>query len=161
MSGTVKGKFVIQSYKALEAACADLRYEVEHQGEGGAIILLGSTYRATDPNAIKTLTMDGIEVGYQLKATARDSVFARIIFVRVKGHQWHEVPKKDSDRKAKAFFVPVVEIRENKYDLSINRYKEIAYEEVQYDPPLKILDQLESLEAEITADLKELRGMEG
>ena len=68
-------------------------------------------------------------------------------------------PKKKSDRKAKAFFVPVDEIRENKYDLSINRYKEIEYEEVEYDPPEVILDQLEALEGEITADLKELRGM--
>jgi len=70
-------------------------------------------------------------------------------------------PKKDTDRKAKAFSVPVAEIRENKHDLSINRYKEIAWEEVKYDPPLKILDQLEALEAEITVDLKELRGMVG
>lgn len=31
--------------------------------------------------------------------------------------------KKDTDRKKKAFFVPVDEIRENGYDLSINRYK--------------------------------------
>jgi len=70
-------------------------------------------------------------------------------------------PKKDTDRTAKAFFVPVDEIRENKYDLSINRYKEIKYEEVEYDPPHVILDQLEALEAEIGADLKELRGMLG
>ena len=68
---------------------------------------------------------------------------------------------RDADRHAKAFCVPVAEIRGNKYDLSINRYKEIAYEEVQYDPPHKILDQLEALEAEITADLKTLRGMLG
>ena len=68
-------------------------------------------------------------------------------------------PKKGTDRKAKAFFVPVDEIRENKYDLSINRYKEIEYEEVEYDPPEVILDQLEALEVEIGADLKELRGM--
>jgi type I restriction enzyme M protein len=66
---------------------------------------------------------------------------------------------RDSDRHAKSFFVPVEEIRANKYDLSINRYKETAYEEVKYDPPHKILDQLEALEAEIVADLKTLRGM--
>ena len=35
-------------------------------------------------------------------------------------------PKKDTDRTAKAFFVPVDEIEENGYDLSINRYKEVA-----------------------------------
>ncbi len=55
--------------------------------------------------------------------------------------------------------MPVEEIRENKYDLSINRYKEIEYEEVEYDPPLVILDKLEALEKEIAGDLKELRGM--
>jgi type I restriction enzyme M protein len=64
-----------------------------------------------------------------------------------------------SDRKAKAFCVPVEEICENKYDLSINRYKEIEYEEVESDQPQVILDKLEALEAEITGDLKELRGM--
>jgi len=65
----------------------------------------------------------------------------------------------ENDRKTKSFFVPVEEIRENKFDLSVNRYKEIEYEEVEYDPPLVILDKLEALEKEIANDLKELRGM--
>ncbi|ADE16974.1 N-6 DNA methylase (plasmid) [Nitrosococcus halophilus Nc 4] len=70
-------------------------------------------------------------------------------------------PKKDTDRTAKAFFVPKAEIAENKYDLSINRYKEVQYEAVEYEPPLVILDQLEALETEIQQDLKELREMVG
>ena len=41
------------------------------------------------------------------------------------------------------------DIAANKYDLSVNRYKEVAYEEVEYDSPSVILDQLEALEAEI------------
>lgn len=64
-----------------------------------------------------------------------------------------------SDRKAKSFTVPRADIAAQKYDLSINRYKEVAYEEVIYDPPLVILDQLETLEAEIMADLQALRGV--
>ncbi len=68
-------------------------------------------------------------------------------------------PKNDTDRQAKAFCVPVDEIRANKYDLSINRYKEIEYAVAKYDPPHKILDRLESLETEIAADLRSLRGM--
>ncbi len=64
-----------------------------------------------------------------------------------------------SNKTAKAFLVSKEEIEANKYDLSINRYKEVVYEEVEYDPPLVILDQLEALEIEIQADLKELRGM--
>lgn len=65
------------------------------------------------------------------------------------------------DRKAKAFYVPVEEIIENNYDLSINRYKEIEYKEVEYDPPKVILQQLRDLEDEIRKDLDELERMLG
>ena len=66
---------------------------------------------------------------------------------------------KFTDRTAKAFFVSVGDIQANKYDLSINRYKEIQYEEVQYDPPRVILARLRDLENEIQSDLSELEGM--
>ena len=65
----------------------------------------------------------------------------------------------DTDRKGKAFFVPREEIKENAYDLSINRYKEIEYEEVVYDPPKVILKKLRGLEDEIREDLDELEKM--
>ena len=51
------------------------------------------------------------------------------------------------------------EIVSNGYDLSINRYKEIVYEEVAYDPPAKILAELKALEKEIQKGLVELEGM--
>lgn len=70
-------------------------------------------------------------------------------------------PTKDTDRTAKAFFVPRAEIVANKYDLSINRYKEVKHEAAQYDPPLQILDELEALETEIQKDFRELREMVG
>jgi len=65
------------------------------------------------------------------------------------------------DRKAKAFYVPVEEIVENGFDLSINSYKEIEYEEVEYDPPKVILQQLRDLEDDIRNDLDELERMLG
>ena len=52
-------------------------------------------------------------------------------------------------RTEQSFFVDLAEIRENDYDLSINKYKEIEYEAVHYDPPLVILDRIEKLEEEI------------
>ena len=55
--------------------------------------------------------------------------------------------------------VPKAEIKDNGYDLSINRYKEVVYEEVQYDPPKKILTDLKKMEAEIQTGLAELEGM--
>lgn len=73
--------------------------------------------------------------------------------------QWQKTGKGFEDKKAKAFVVDKVDIAASKYDLSINRYKEIEYEEVKYDPPQVILDQLEALESDIQKDLKELRAM--
>ncbi len=68
-------------------------------------------------------------------------------------------PKKDTDRTQKHFFVSAIEIRENKYELSINRYKETVYLEEKYDPPKEILERMLSLEKKIIADMEELKGM--
>ena len=70
-------------------------------------------------------------------------------------------PQKNTERTAKAFFVPVIEIREKNYDLSLNRYKKTVYEEVKYAPPKEILKKLNVLEAEIMQDMKELERMLG
>jgi type I restriction enzyme M protein len=59
-------------------------------------------------------------------------------------------------RTDQSFMVPKAEIAANGYDLSINRYKEIVYEEVKYDPPKKILADLKALESEIRDGLVEL-----
>ncbi|NQB46786.1 SAM-dependent DNA methyltransferase, partial [Pseudomonas aeruginosa] len=63
------------------------------------------------------------------------------------------------DKRKKAFVVPVEEIVANKYDLSINRYKEVEYQQEQYEEPKVILKRLKGLEQEILADLDELEGM--
>ena len=63
------------------------------------------------------------------------------------------------DRKKKAFFVTVDEIREEKYELSVNRYREEDYEEPEFDPPKEILARLNKIESGICSDLKELEGM--
>ena len=65
-------------------------------------------------------------------------------------------PEKDTDRTVKAFFVPVEEIVENNYDLSINRYKEAVYEEVEYEAPEVILGRLREIEDAVRVDLDEL-----
>ncbi len=65
----------------------------------------------------------------------------------------------ERERTDQSFMVPKAEIAANDYDLSINRYKEIVYEEIEYDPPLQILDELAQLEAEIQQGMAELREM--
>ena len=68
-------------------------------------------------------------------------------------------PKGFADRTAQSFCVPKSEIVEQGYDLSINRYKEVVHEEVDHRAPHAILDELESIEKEITTGMKQLRRM--
>lgn len=65
--------------------------------------------------------------------------------------------EKERKRTEQSFFVDVDEIRENDFDLSINKYKEIVYEPVEYDPPEVILDRIDELEKEIQDNMAELR----
>ncbi|EJC7884091.1 hypothetical protein M0Q05_004861, partial [Escherichia coli] len=51
------------------------------------------------------------------------------------------------------------DIAAQKYDLSINRYKEVVYQAEEYEDPKVILKRLKDLEKEILADLDELEGM--
>jgi len=76
--------------------------------------------------------------------------------------RWEKLGE-DADRKRtdKSFMVPKAEIVENDYDLSINRYKEIEYEEVKYDPPSEILERVLTLEQEIMNGVKRLKEMVG
>lgn len=68
---------------------------------------------------------------------------------------------KKSDRKEKYFFVPKAEIVGEKYDLSMNKYKEDVFEEVAYEKPAVLLAKLKTMESEIDKDLTELEGMLG
>jgi type I restriction enzyme M protein len=65
-------------------------------------------------------------------------------------------PDKDVDRTARAFMVPVEAIRENAFDLSINRYRESAQAAISYEAPEKIIESLRLLQQEMSEDLGEL-----
>ena len=62
-------------------------------------------------------------------------------------------------RTAQSFCVPKGDIAAQGYDLSLNRYKEVVHEEVAHRPPLEILAELATLEAEISRGMEELEGM--
>jgi type I site-specific restriction endonuclease len=51
------------------------------------------------------------------------------------------------------------EIEENDYDLSLNRYKEVTYEAVEYEKPEVILGKIEKLEEEIMEGVRKLKEM--
>ena len=71
--------------------------------------------------------------------------------------RYHQLEKEvERKRTDQSFFVPVDEIKENDFDLSINKYKEIEYEKVEYEPTEVILKKINDLEKEIQAGLAEL-----
>ncbi len=60
-------------------------------------------------------------------------------------------------RTEQSFCVSVDEIREQGYDLSINKYKEVEYEEVEYRSSSSIIEDIEKLEEQIQIDLQDLK----
>src|SRR5687768_4135994 len=62
-------------------------------------------------------------------------------------------------RTAQSFCVPKTDIAAAGYDLSLNRYKEVVYEDVYYRAPKDLLADLEKLETEIQQGLRELEEM--
>jgi type I restriction enzyme M protein len=67
--------------------------------------------------------------------------------------------EKDRSRTDQSFFVPKADIAAQGYDLSLNRYKEVVHEEVEHRAPLDIIADIEKLDAEIAADLAELKAL--
>ncbi len=62
-------------------------------------------------------------------------------------------------RTEQSFLVPFDEIKANDWDLSINRYKEIVYEEVVYAPPAEIIADIERLDGERAEALRVLKAL--
>jgi type I restriction enzyme M protein len=62
-------------------------------------------------------------------------------------------------RTDRSFMVPVKEIRDNNYDLSINCYKEVIYEQKEYELPSVIIAQIEQLDEQRAELLNQLKAL--
>jgi type I restriction enzyme M protein len=62
-------------------------------------------------------------------------------------------------RTEQSFCVPKAEIVAADYDLSLNRYKEVVYEDVAHRDPVAIIAELETIENKIRAGLEALKGL--
>ena len=71
----------------------------------------------------------------------------------VRGYLDKEVERARTD---KSFMVSKQEIVDNGYDLSINKYKEIVQEKVEYESPKVILKEIMDMEEDFQKQLKEL-----
>ncbi|MGC0143921.1 type I restriction-modification system subunit M [Pseudactinotalea sp. Z1732] len=73
--------------------------------------------------------------------------------------QQRATTERDRARTDSSFSVPKAEIAEQGYDLSINRYKEIVYDDVEHRDPLEIIADIEQIEDEIAQGRAELKAM--
>jgi type I restriction enzyme M protein len=60
------------------------------------------------------------------------------------------------DQLTRQFWVEVGQVRENKYDLSASRYREVEQDEVYYEKPRVTMERLRRLEQIITEGIQEL-----
>lgn len=65
----------------------------------------------------------------------------------------------DRKRTEKSFFVAKDEIVDNGYDLSINKYKEVEYDKVEYESPKVIIQRIKELEQQILEGLNDIERM--
>lgn len=69
------------------------------------------------------------------------------------------LPGIETARSNQHFMVPFEGIKANDWDLSVNRYKEVEYEEVEYAAPSIVMDEIKSLDDERTELLTQLKQM--
>jgi type I restriction enzyme M protein len=97
--------------------------------------------------------------GYSLDDKRQKSAADDLPDVIAKWREWKVDATKFSDRQSKAFSVSASDIREQNYDLSLNRYKLAAPVTLDFERPASILQRLKTLEVEITRDMENLETM--
>ena len=74
--------------------------------------------------------------------------------------RYHNLQNEDGrTRTEKSFLVSKDKIVKNDYDLSINRYKEIEYDEIEYEAPKVIIQRIKRLEQQILDGLNDIERM--
>jgi len=70
--------------------------------------------------------------------------------------KFSERQNEPNERTKQSFLVSFDEIKKNDWDLSINRYKEIIYTEIEYSSPSKLIEEIKKLDSQRTELIMEL-----
>lgn len=119
----------------------------------GVLIFTKTDSGGTDNVWFYDMTADGYSLDDKRNATQENDI--PDILTR-----WDNLKVESKrERTDKSFMVPVKEIRDNNYDLSIKRYKEVIYEQKEYEKPEVIIEQIEQLDEERQELLQQLKKM--
>ena len=121
----------------------------------GILIFTKTGHGGTDNVWFYDMTADGLSLDDKRTPVADNDINDIIA-------RFHNLDgEKERKRTEKSFFVPKSEIVDNGYDLSINKYKEVEYEPVEYPPTSEIMANIEAIEAEIAKEMEELKKLLG
>lgn len=108
-----KLKEVIKPDKRLLEACEELRYVVEHPNENSEILMANGLYRKKDEEAIQTIKVDGVVVGYKVKPSSileMNPYYDRYCYIRTPEHRLRDLSDKQlaviKHTVLEAFFEP-------------------------------------------------------
>ena len=129
-----------------------------YAGVSTAVIVFTKTNNGgTDKVWFYDMQADGYSLDDKRTAIKEDDI--PDIIQRFKQRNQQNSTEAKRTRTEQSFLVPFEEIKENDWDLSINRYKEIVYEEVEYAPPAEIIAEIEALDKERAEALRVLKGL--
>ncbi|AOY77401.1 type I restriction-modification system subunit M [Clostridium formicaceticum] len=126
-----------------------------YAGVSTAILIFTKTNAGgTDKVWFYDMKSDGFSLDDKRKDLGNDGDITDII------NRFHSLDKEvDRKKTERSFLVDKEEIKNNDYDLSINRYKEIEYEKVEYEKPEVIMTRLDELAIDLSSKMEELRGL--
>jgi type I restriction enzyme M protein len=117
----------------------------------GVLIFTKTNSGGTDNVWFYNMTADGLSLDDK-RNPIQDNDIPDII------KRWDNLKSENKrERTDKSFMVPVNEIRDNNYDLSINRYKAVVYDHKEYELPITIIAQIEQLDIERNELLNQLK----
>lgn len=120
----------------------------------GILIFTKTGHGGTDNVWFYDMTADGYSLDDKRTPTPNENDIEDII------KRFHNrVEEENRSRTDKSFFVPKQEIVDNGYDLSINKYKQVEYEAIEYPPTEEIMEKILELDTQIAKELAELKAM--
>lgn len=120
----------------------------------GILIFTKTGHGGTDNVWFYDMTADGYSLDDKRTPTPNDNDIEDIV------KRFHNRDEEESREKTnKSFFVPKQEIVDNGYDLSINKYKKVEYDAIEYQPTEEIMNKILELDAQIAKELAELKRM--
>lgn len=118
----------------------------------GVLIFTKTTTGGTDHVWFYDMKADGFSLDDKRQPIAQNDIPDVI-------EKWknRHAASRENARDSQSFFVSFAEIKQNGYDLSINRYKEVVHEEKEYGAPENIIESIEQLDKERAQALNELK----